>query len=235
MRAADSRMAHFRRIVERLAREEGSVAQPHYRGAYRIVAEATGLKEEYVYQLFRGVKKRVGDDAAAKIERAFGEGKPPGWMDQAPMEGAASERTAPAAFEPLARPGVQEAVETISELLLALNEDGRAMASTALSNLARNPDRAAKAAETLLMLMNIHPRDPDPSRPVEHVGASSPAEAARPAARLTVKAGGGQKMQLSLPLHRALNPERDPFDERNAPANEQEWYSRVRAAPKAKK
>lgn len=116
------------------------------------------------------------------------------------------------------------------------------MASTALSNLAKNPSKADKTAQMLNAVIALHPRapalEPEPQPP----GGGSRKRKA-PAAerrsqerqRLTVTVGGGQKMQQDLPLKRALHPANDPFDENNAPANERQWYERVKAAPKAKK
>ena len=52
--------------------------------AYRTVAELSGLKPAYIYQLYVGVKKRVGVDAAKAIGRAFANGRDSSWIDHPP-------------------------------------------------------------------------------------------------------------------------------------------------------
>lgn len=72
MSAAANRLAHFRALVEAEAESAGGTERQRYRAAYRAIASESGLKEEYIYQLFKGKKPKIGDEAAAKLERAFG-------------------------------------------------------------------------------------------------------------------------------------------------------------------
>lgn len=57
------------------------------RRGIRAVADATGLSEEYVYQLAekkqnsKGIAREVGKSAAKKISDAFANGRPDGWFD----------------------------------------------------------------------------------------------------------------------------------------------------------
>lgn len=60
-------------------------------------------------------------------------------------------------------PSIEEMVNRLAELLAGLDDDGRTMASTALSNLVKQPERgAAKAAEMLATIERLHPREPQP-------------------------------------------------------------------------
>jgi hypothetical protein len=224
MSASANRLAHFRSIVETEAAAAGGTDRQRYRAAYRAIAAEAELKEEYIYQLFTGKKTKIGDEATAKLEKAYANGREPGWMDGPPSP----VREDPG-FEPIRPPTVEEAVYRLAELLFGLDDDGRAMASTALSNLAKNPERAAKAAETLETLTRINPREPTPTAPASAEQGSSGARA-RGKTKLTVKEGGGQKMQLDLPWRTVA----DPFDKTSASPRERAWYERVRAAPKAK-
>jgi hypothetical protein len=226
MSVPENRLAHLRAIVEMEAERAHGSERQRFSAAYHAVAQSAGLAYDYVYQLYKAKsgKGKIGDEAAAKLDRAYGNGRAPGWIDMAPQH--ASDL---ADFDPIRPPTVHEAVFRLAELLVSLDEDGRAMASTALSNLARNPERAAKAAETLAMLGVIHPREPDPTPAQPITAGAAPAGRGASRAKLTVKTGGGQKLQLDLPLKTVL----DPFDQSSAPANERAWYERVRAAPKA--
>jgi hypothetical protein len=229
MSVAENRLAHLKALVEREAQAAGGTERQQRSAGYRVVADMAGLTYDYVYQLVnnKSRKTKIGDEAAAKIDRAFRGARQPGWFDM-PPEATASHLTGEDEFEPIRPPTVAEAVEAIAELLLHLDDDGRAMASTALSNLARNPNGAVAASKTLELLIGLHPREPDPSP--SHVPSSHAAAArTRGKPKLTVKAGGGQKMQLDLPLKTVANP----FDKAAAPAREREWYERVKSAPKA--
>lgn len=76
--------AHLRAIIDRIAPGEGrGVKTP----AYREVAEKTRFEKEYVYQAYTG-RKRIGQDFAKALERAFGEGMPAGWINVAPQQSA---------------------------------------------------------------------------------------------------------------------------------------------------
>lgn len=86
MAAEDNRIAHLRLLVDELAAEAGG----KLRAAYRAIATSTGLDEEYIYQLYKGVKKTLGPDAAKAIARAYANGRPLNWIDLPP--GAALRR-----------------------------------------------------------------------------------------------------------------------------------------------
>lgn len=93
MAAEENRIANLKTLVDRLASESGG----KLRQGYRAVATATGLDEEYIYQLYKGIKKSMGPDAAKSIARAYADGRPPGWFDLPPIEksGAANVEIAP--------------------------------------------------------------------------------------------------------------------------------------------
>jgi hypothetical protein len=238
MPAAENRLAHFRQLVESEAAAQAAGRTPtrqHLRAAYKIVASATGLQEEYVYQLYKGHKTKIGDDAAAKLDRAYASGRARGWIDLPPADAspfAVREPSADYSVEPIRPPSIEEAVNRLAEVLFSLDDDGRAMASTALSNLARNPRRADKTSETLEMLLTTYPREPDPTSPTPVVEGASVAAAQSPGkARLTVKAGGGKKIQMSLPF--PARTAANPWDNSQAPTNERAWYERLKSSPKA--
>lgn len=77
MAAEDNRIANLRSLVDELAGEAGG----KLRQGYRAIATATGLDEEYVYQLYKGIKKSMGPDAAKAIARAYANGRNPNWID----------------------------------------------------------------------------------------------------------------------------------------------------------
>jgi hypothetical protein len=230
MTAADNRLAHFCAIVEREASQFPGTDKQRYRAAYRAVATAAGLSEEYVYQLFKGKKAKVGDDVASRLDHAYADGRPRGWIDTPPNGHASEPHASYASIRP---PTTDEAVEKVAELLLGLDEVGREMASTALSNLARNPKSAERVAKTLESLLQIHPREvepePEPPAPGRKRERATATTTPGGKARLTVTAGGGKKVQMALPFKTVA----DPWDTSQAPANERAWYAKVKGAPKA--
>lgn len=80
MAAENNRISHLRLLVDELAAEAGG----KLRAAYRAIATSTGLDEEYIYQLYKGVKKTLGPDAAKAIARAYANGRPMNWIDLPP-------------------------------------------------------------------------------------------------------------------------------------------------------
>ncbi len=80
MAAEENRMKNLRLIVDAEAESAGG----KLRQAYRAVATRTGLQEEYVYQLYKNIKKAMGPDAARAISRAYADGRPSEWFDEAP-------------------------------------------------------------------------------------------------------------------------------------------------------
>lgn len=77
MAAEENRMANFRAIVDSEAQQAGG----KIRLGYRAVASATGLGEEYVYQLYKGRKANMSSDAAKTVARAYSNGRPLSWFD----------------------------------------------------------------------------------------------------------------------------------------------------------
>jgi hypothetical protein len=185
-----------------------------------------------------GFARGLGCDVSAFSPRLAAEASSYAQIAATAPHAAQEPSAAPASFAPLHGLTIEEVVDKLAEALSGLDDDGRKMASTVLSNLAANPSRTSKAAQMLTTIISLHARAPvlEPDPPAGGRGKRKTAALdRRPAIRpqLTVTAGGGQKMQQDLPL-KALRPDRDPFDERNAPANERQWYERVKTAPKAK-
>lgn len=87
MSAQDNWLANLRAIVD-LETPDG--AKP--RIGYQRVAYATGLKEEYIYQLYTGRKKRMGVEARDKIAETFADGRDPSWIDHPPAEAGGPSR-----------------------------------------------------------------------------------------------------------------------------------------------
>jgi transcriptional regulator with XRE-family HTH domain len=226
-----------------LAERIESLSSGMKRGWQAALAKKAGVKPPSVADWVSGKTASLGGKNLLAAAAFFGvnadwlaTGKGAKWAQDkpdgegAPSGGSVAEDAPDYSVGALRPPTIEEAVERIAELLFALDDDGRAMASTALSNLARNPKRTDKTSETLRGLLFTYPREPDPSAPSPVTeGASAAAERPSGKARLTVKAGGGQKMQLGLPFKTVANP----WDKRAAPQNERDWYERVKAAPKA--
>ena len=63
MATEENRINNLRKIVDAEATNAGG----KLRLGYRAVAINTGLEEEYIYQLYKGVKKSIGRDAARAI------------------------------------------------------------------------------------------------------------------------------------------------------------------------
>lgn len=209
------------------------VIDSEYGGSPSVFQERTGIKMAQVSQWFTGYRA-LRDKALRRLEDKTR--KPAGFYDAAPAErppdqGAVEEDRPSYSSGLSGHASIDQAVDLLAEVLFALDEDGRSMASQALSNLARNPQRADKTAETLAMLVQMYPREPDPAGPSAPVTeAKSASERAGGKAKLTVTRGGGKRVQLALPFRTVSNP----WDERSAPAKEQQWYSKLKAAPKAK-
>lgn len=143
-------------------------------------------------------------------------------------------------FEPLqAQMTVRGAFEVLAATLSGMNPLGRELTAGLLTSLAKTPDTHAAMADTLEALAKIHVSVPpaDPPTPTKAKDKEAAPAQARQAgkANLTVKIGGGQKMQYDLPLRPdlPLRTVKDPFNPNHAPPAERQWYDRVRAAPKA--
>lgn len=93
MSVKDNWLKNLRAIVYEL----GPGAGRTLREGYRAVASATGLGEEYIYQLYNGKgAKSLSAESATTISRAYGDGKPRGWFDV--------DQTHPVAINPIAHP-----------------------------------------------------------------------------------------------------------------------------------
>jgi len=78
MAVEDNRISHLRSIVDAHAADAGG----KLRAGYRAVSTATGLGEEYIYQLYKGVKPVIGPDAARAIARVYANGRSDDWFDR---------------------------------------------------------------------------------------------------------------------------------------------------------
>lgn len=153
--------------------------------------------------------------------------------------GKTDARTSPRAAEsgpsysPMQPIGMADALDKLAEVLSALNEDGREHASTVLSRLAQNPsgERLRTSIEMLETLARLHPRDPDPEPPAPRFSRKKVGTERRSdgKAQLTVKAGGGKRVQMGLPFKTVS----DPWDESQAPQKERDWYGKWTASPKS--
>lgn len=77
MAAEENRIANLRALVDKEADSAGG----KLRLGYRAIAAATGLGEEYIYQLYKGVKTNISSEAAKTISRVYGHGRSTGWFD----------------------------------------------------------------------------------------------------------------------------------------------------------
>ena len=77
MAAEENRIANLRALVDKEAQDAGG----KLRLGYRAIATATGLGEEYVYQLYKGIKSNMSGEAAKTIARMYSNGRPTSWFD----------------------------------------------------------------------------------------------------------------------------------------------------------
>lgn len=82
MAAEENRIKNLREIVDIEATNAGG----KLRLGYRAVAMNTGLDEEYIYQLYKGIKKSMGRDAARAVSRAYSKGRNVNWFDETPND-----------------------------------------------------------------------------------------------------------------------------------------------------
>lgn len=205
------------------------ILRTRFKGSQAELARELSLSEGRITQLL-DPDGTFGERAARKYEEKLD--LPPNWLDKADADDSVEH----AAIAPARSATVEEAVERLTELLAGLDDEGRVHAQTALANLARNPSErgAEKAAEMLVSIARIHPREPtpDPTSPQPTTAGESGSVAERAKKpRLTVKEGGGQKMQLGLPF--PAKTAANPWDVRQAPQRERDWYKEMRAVPKA--
>lgn len=94
MQVEDIWMAHFKAIVEREAREGGSL-----RAGYRSVAAKLIKSEEYIYQLYKQKPKSDGSPRtitlafSRSLARHYAEGRPIDWINHAPITGIGASDT----------------------------------------------------------------------------------------------------------------------------------------------
>lgn len=88
MAAEENRIENLRALVNAEAKSAGG----KLRMGYRAVASCSGLDEEYIYQLYKGIKKKMGPDAARAIARAYANKRPLSWFDMAIIDEAHSSR-----------------------------------------------------------------------------------------------------------------------------------------------
>ena len=88
MAAEENRIQNLRKLVDAEAEANGG----KLRFGYRAISTATGLGEEYIYQLYKGIKTTVGLDAAKVISRAYLNGRTTDWFDLPPGATTATER-----------------------------------------------------------------------------------------------------------------------------------------------
>ena len=136
------------------------------RRGIRAVADASGLSEEYIYQLAekkpnsKGVPREIGKDAARKIAIAFALGRDESWFDANTQSGGIAPLYTGGANQPLAPvEPAQAATKTIATLaqitealagyLMHMDDDGRDDAADILRKLAHKPENHARAATML--------------------------------------------------------------------------------------
>lgn len=99
-------MAHFKAIVEREAREGGSL-----RAGYRSVAAKLIKSEEYIYQLYQQKPKADGSPRtitlafSRSLARHYADGRPADWINHAPTNVMGASDTGSAATNAPAKTG----------------------------------------------------------------------------------------------------------------------------------
>lgn len=138
MTVEDNRLAHLRAIVD----AEAAAAGGKPRDGYRAVATATGLGEEYIYQLYKGHKKVIGADAARSLARAYKQGRSDDWFDLPAM--AQPVATEEEEMRPV--PNIGELIIQLGAIVATLNSMGRASIAPLVAKVMENPDLAREAA-----------------------------------------------------------------------------------------
>jgi transcriptional regulator with XRE-family HTH domain len=194
------------------------------------LALASGVKQSDISKLERGDSS--SSRSWPQLARALGVNAL--WLSAGDGEPMALEEDV--AAETLGIPSVGQAIEVLATALSSMDEIGRELASGVLASIAKRPDQPEGATAMLAALIQHHGSKappPSPSSPSSGKKAKRTTAAAQRRApgrvALTVTQGGGQKRQLALPLRTVA----DPFNADTAPRREQEWYERVKAAPKA--
>lgn len=159
------------RNLKALVKQEGGD-----RKGWRSVASASGLSEEYIYQLDQGKLKKngnpreVGKIAAQKIAKAFADGRPESWFDYEASEHAQSKKgRSPTSSAPnRAMESVPSYIGSLDELMAELPQD--VVLRATVYSLAARPilDALSKSAQAT--------STPTPSTAAEKPG-ESPLEA----------------------------------------------------------
>ena len=168
MGAQENWLAHLRKIVEDEGRTPSGTVDD--RAGYRAVSSATGISEEYIYQLCKGIPNRDGSPRMpgtrlrAALARAYGAGRPDGWIDLPPTSPrniteprvgiSIGER---GAVYNAARPA-PSAGALLLELVRACNtldESGRSLAGVIAKTAMERPDEAETQAKRLDLLLSV--------------------------------------------------------------------------------
>jgi hypothetical protein len=140
MTVEENRLAHLRVIVDAEAKAVGG----RRRAGYRAVATATGLGEEYIYQLYRGIKTVIGPDAARSISRVYGQGRTDGWFELPPETPSDTSEIEDEAMR--AMPTIGATIRHLGAILGTLNAMGRASVAPLIQQVLENPELAEEAA-----------------------------------------------------------------------------------------
>lgn len=184
-------MAHFRAIVEREARECGSL-----RGAYRSISTKLAKSEEYIYQLYQQKPKADGTPRAISLPfsrslaRQYADGRPLDWINQPPIDGTKASDTGPSAgaaavmrdvgwpfknvsyqrFMALPRPAQAEIDRFLLGMVLAM-ENGRTPARAQAIEKAKAQARAQRRTKPMGAIKLGQP-EAKPTRTVIKLGGS---------------------------------------------------------------
>lgn len=168
MGAQENWLAHLRKIVEDEGRTPSGSTDD--RAGYRAVSSATGISEEYIYQLCKGVPNRDGSPRMpgtrlrAALARAYGAGRADGWIDLPPD--SSTDVMAPLPPITIREAGVVYQVgrpsPSAGTLLLdlvracgTLDESGRALAGLIVKTAMEHPGEADIQAKRLDLLISV--------------------------------------------------------------------------------
>ena len=141
MSAKDNWLANLRHIVDMMPAKTK-------REAYQMVAEASGLGVEYIYQLYEG-KPRAdgkprypGNTTIAALRKAFGEGKPENWIDLPPTDYSkpSPDSNKPPSQEQLS---LEQTLERLGEFLIVIEPDKRETLAGLLKLMVADPSNKA--------------------------------------------------------------------------------------------
>jgi hypothetical protein len=135
MSIQDNWLANLKALVDELA--PGPNSRGVKRAAFRAIAAAASLNEEYVYQLYNEKGgKSIGIDMAKAIARAYAQGRDHSWFDLPPAQGRQmASGPSPAVPEDSMRAAMSAELLTVFELLPA--DDRAALLREARERAAR--------------------------------------------------------------------------------------------------